>query len=40
VLGDFDSIETALKRSYRRDIVKPVRQPFRLRRKGASSPRR
>lgn len=36
VLGDFDSIETALKRSYRRDIVKPVRQPFRLGRKRVS----
>lgn len=36
VLGDFDSIETALKRSYRRDIVKPAREPFRLGRKRAS----
>jgi Na+/H+ antiporter len=32
VLGDFDSIETALKRSYRRDLTKPVRQPPRRRR--------
>ena len=29
VLGDFDSIETALKRSYRRDLTKPARQPLR-----------
>ncbi|MGT2427041.1 Na+/H+ antiporter [Amnibacterium kyonggiense] len=36
VLGDFDSIETALKRSYRRDVPKPVRPPLRfgLRRRG------
>jgi CPA1 family monovalent cation:H+ antiporter len=36
VLGDFDSIETALKRSYRRDIMKPAREPFRLGRRRAS----
>ncbi len=30
VLGDFDSIEMSLKRSYRRDVSKPVRQPLRL----------
>jgi CPA1 family monovalent cation:H+ antiporter len=35
VLGDFDSIETALKRSYRRDLRKPVREPFRIGRKRA-----
>ena len=35
VLGDFDSIETALKRSYRRDIMKPQRQPFRIGRRRA-----
>ena len=31
VLGDFDSIEAALKRSYRRDIVRPTPQPTRFR---------
>jgi CPA1 family monovalent cation:H+ antiporter len=35
VLGDFDSIETALKRSYRRDIMKPQRQQFRIGRRRA-----
>ena len=30
VLGDFDSIETALKRSFRRDLPKPVRPALRL----------
>jgi CPA1 family monovalent cation:H+ antiporter len=30
VLGDFDSIETALKRSYRRDVAKPRPRPVRL----------
>ncbi|GAA2753372.1 cation:proton antiporter [Amnibacterium kyonggiense] len=30
VLGDFDSIETALKRSYRRDMPKPIRPALRL----------
>ena len=37
VLGDFDSIETAMKRSYRRDVAKaapPPRRPDRLRRRG------
>ena len=37
VLGDFDSIETAMKRSYRRDVAKaapPPLRPGRLRRKG------
>jgi Na+/H+ antiporter len=38
VLGDFDSIEAALKRSYRRDVVKPPAKPplrlTRLRRPG------
>ncbi len=36
VLGDFDSIETAMKRSYRRDVAKaapPPRRPVRLRRR-------
>ena len=33
VLGDFDSIETALKRSYRRDLTKPAPQPFRFSRR-------
>ena len=30
VLGDFDSIETAMKRSYRRDVRKPEKPPLRL----------
>jgi monovalent cation/hydrogen antiporter len=30
VLGDFDSIETALKRSYRRDLAKPAARPLRF----------
>ncbi len=30
VLGDFDSMEAALKRSYRRDVTKPARPPLRL----------
>jgi hypothetical protein len=30
VLGDFDSIETALKRSRRRDLPAPVKPPLKL----------